>query len=69
MSLENRSCTLLMSVSSLRNDNTYTDSTDGRSAADKVVSAVKAYVTNYNNVVTTAKDCSSYRSCRMTISL
>ena len=44
------------SVATLQNDNTYTDSTDGRSAADKVVSAVKAYVTNYNNVVTTAKD-------------
>ena len=44
------------SLGTLRNDNTYTDSTDGRSAADKVVSAVKAYVTNYNNVVTTAKE-------------
>lgn len=44
------------SVSTLQNENTYTDSTDGRSAADKVVSAVKAYVTNYNNVVTSAKD-------------
>ncbi len=39
------------SVATLQNDSTYTDSTDGRSAADKVVSAVKAYVTNYNNVV------------------
>ena len=46
------------SVATLQNDNTYTDSTDGRSAADKVVSAVKAYVANYNNVVTTAKDSS-----------
>lgn len=44
------------SVSTLRNENTYTDSTDGRSAADKVVSAMKAYVTNYNNVVSTAKE-------------
>ncbi len=44
------------SVATLQNDSTYTDSTDGRSAADKVVSAVKAYVTNYNNVVTAAKD-------------
>ena len=44
------------SVATLQNDSTYTDSTDGRSAADKVVSAVKAYVTNYNNVVSSAKD-------------
>ncbi|MCI9142148.1 MAG: hypothetical protein HFH87_05915, partial [Lachnospiraceae bacterium] len=43
-------------VSTLRNDNTYTDSTDGKSASDKVVSAMKAYVTNYNNVVSTSKD-------------
>lgn len=43
-------------VSTLRNDNTYTDSTDGKSASDKVVSAMKAYVTNYNNVVSSAKD-------------
>lgn len=48
--------TLNSSVAALRSDNTYTDSTDGRSAADKVVSAVKAYVTNYNNVVSAAKD-------------
>lgn len=44
------------SVSTLQNDSTYTDTTDGRSAADKVASAMKAYVTNYNNVVTAAKD-------------
>lgn len=44
------------SVGTLRNDNTYTDSTDGRSAADKVVSAMKAYVTDYNNVVSAAKN-------------
>lgn len=44
------------SVATLQNDSTYEDSKDGRSAADKVVSAVKAYVTNYNNVVSTAKD-------------
>lgn len=43
-------------VSTLRNDNTYTDTTDGKSAKGKVVSAMKAYVTNYNNVVTTSKD-------------
>lgn len=44
------------SVSTLQNDSTYADSTDGRSAADKVATAMKAYVTNYNNVVTAAKD-------------
>lgn len=43
-------------VSTLRNENTYTDTTDGKSASDKVVSAMKAYVTNYNNVVSSAKD-------------
>ncbi len=47
---------LSSSVSALRNENTYTDSEDGQSAADKVVSAMKAYVTNYNNVVSAAKD-------------
>lgn len=44
------------SVSTLRSDSTYEDSTDGRSAADKVVSAMKSYVTNYNNVVSASKD-------------
>lgn len=44
------------SVSTLRNDSTYTDSKDGRSAEEKVVSAMKAYVEDYNNVVSASKD-------------
>ena len=47
---------LKTSVSTLQNDKTYTDTANGQSAADKVVSAVKAYVSNYNDVVTAAKD-------------
>lgn len=43
------------SVSALRNDSTYTDTANGKSAADKVVSAVKAYVSDYNDVVNAAK--------------
>ncbi len=46
--------TLNASVATLQNDSTYTDS--DRSAEDKVASAMKAFVTNYNNVVSTAKD-------------
>lgn len=46
---------LTSSVSTLRNDKTYTDTENGQSASDKVVSAMKAYVKNYNNVVTAAK--------------
>lgn len=47
---------LKTSVSALQNDKTYTDTANGQSAADKVVSAVKSYVSEYNNVVTAAKD-------------
>ena len=47
--------TLKTSVSTLQNSKTYTDTENGQSAADKVVSAMKAYVTDYNNVVTAAK--------------
>lgn len=47
--------TLKTSVSALQNDKTYTDTANGQSAADKVVSAMKAYVSDYNNVVTAAK--------------
>ena len=43
------------SLSTLRKDSTYTDTTNGKSAADKVVSAVKAYVSDYNDVVSAAK--------------
>lgn len=46
---------LKTSLSTLRNDSTYTDTSNGKSAADKVVSAVKAYVSDYNNVVSAAK--------------
>ena len=47
---------LKTSVSTLQNDKTYTDTANGQSAADKVVSAMKSYVEEYNNVVTAAKD-------------
>lgn len=43
------------SVSALQKSSTYTDTKNGQSAADKVVSAVKAYVSDYNNVVNAAK--------------
>ncbi len=43
------------SLSTLQNEKTYTDSDNGTSAADKTFSAVKDYVTNYNNLVTAAK--------------
>ena len=46
---------LKSSVSTLQSSKTYTDA-DGRSAADKTVSAVKAYVSNYNDVVKAAKN-------------
>ena len=44
------------SLSTLQNSSTYTDTENGRSAADKVVSAVKSFVTDYNNVVNASKD-------------
>ena len=47
--------TMKTSVAALQNDKTYTDTQNGQTAADKVVSAVKAYVSDYNNVVTAAK--------------
>lgn len=47
---------LKTSVSALQSDKTYTDTENGRSAADKVTSAVKSFVTDYNNVVKAAKD-------------
>ncbi|MCM1056359.1 MAG: hypothetical protein NC517_01955 [Firmicutes bacterium] len=43
------------SLASLQSSGTYTDSENGKSAADKVVSAVKTFVTDYNNVVNAAK--------------
>lgn len=48
--------TLKTSVSALQSDKTYTDTANGQSAADKVVSAVKSYVSNYNDVVSAAKN-------------
>lgn len=44
------------SLSTLQNSGTYTDTENGKSAADKVVSAVKSFVTDYNNVITASKD-------------
>lgn len=42
-------------VSALQNDKTYTNTENGQSATDKVVSAMKTYVSEYNNVVSAAK--------------
>ncbi|MCI9072471.1 MAG: hypothetical protein HFH80_06605 [Lachnospiraceae bacterium] len=47
---------LKTSVSVLQNDKTYTDTANGQSAADKVISAMKSYVSEYNNVVNAAKN-------------
>lgn len=47
--------TMKSSVAVLRNDKTYTDTENGQSAADKVVSAMKDYVSDYNKVVSAAK--------------
>lgn len=46
---------LKSSVSALQNDKTYTDTGDGQSVSDKVVSAMKKYVSDYNDVVSSAK--------------
>lgn len=43
------------SVSALQNDKTYTDTANGKSATDKTVSALKAFVSDYNDVVSAAK--------------
>lgn len=43
------------SISTLQSSATYTDTENGKSAADKVVSAVKTFVADYNNVVNAAK--------------
>lgn len=47
--------TLKNSISALQNDATYSDTENGKTAADKVVSAVKSFVSNYNDVVTASK--------------
>ena len=46
---------LQSSVSALLKDSTYEDTENGTTAADKVVSEVKSYVTSYNDVVTASK--------------
>ncbi len=46
---------LKTSVSALQNGKTYTDTENGQSAEDKVVSAMKNFVSNYNDVVKAAK--------------
>ncbi len=46
---------LKSSVSALQSDKTYTDTENGQSAEKKVVSAMKAFVSDYNNVVSSAK--------------
>lgn len=43
------------SVSTLRDENTYKDTENGKTATDKVVAAMKDYVKQYNDVVSTAK--------------
>lgn len=48
--------TLKTTVSALQSDKTYTDTANGKSAADKAVTAMKAYVSDYNEVVKAAKD-------------
>ena len=47
--------TLRNTVSALQSDKTYTDTSNGTSAADKVVTAMQTYVSDYNNVVNAAK--------------
>lgn len=46
---------LQSSVSALQKSSTYEDTENGSTAADKVVSAMKSYVTSYNNVITASK--------------
>lgn len=53
--LTNGLSSLKNSVSALQNDKTYTDTENGQSASDKVTSAMKNFVADYNSVVTAAK--------------
>lgn len=46
---------LKSSVSTLQSEKTYKDTENGSTAAEKVVSAMKSYVNNYNNVVSASK--------------
>lgn len=43
------------SIANLQKEDTFTSTDNGQSAADKMVSAVKSFVTDYNKVVTAAK--------------
>lgn len=47
---------LKTSLGALQKDSTFEDGTDGTTAKDKVASAVKSYVENYNNTVKSAKE-------------
>ena len=47
--------TMRTSVSALQNSQTYTDTENGRSAEDKVASAMKTFVSDYNNVLKAAR--------------
>ncbi|MDE7028611.1 MAG: hypothetical protein K2P63_01370 [Lachnospiraceae bacterium] len=46
---------LKSSVSTLQSEKTFEDTENGSTAAEKVVSAMKSYVANYNDVVTASK--------------
>lgn len=46
---------LKSSISTLQSENTFEDTENGKTASEKVVSAMKSYVNNYNNVVTASK--------------
>lgn len=53
--LTNGISSLKSSISTLQNENTFEDTENGKTASEKVVSAMKSYVNNYNNVVTASK--------------
>ncbi|MCM1107378.1 MAG: hypothetical protein NC355_10595 [Blautia sp.] len=46
---------LSTSVAALQNEKTYMDTENGSTAKDKVIAAVKEYVSNYNDVITSSK--------------
>ncbi len=53
--LTNGISSLKSSVSTLQSEKTYEDTENGKTASEKVLSAMKSYVNNYNNVVTASK--------------
>ncbi len=53
--LTNGISSLKSSISTLQSEKTFEDTENGKTASEKVVSAMKSYVTNYNNVVTASK--------------